>query len=372
MAKRNPTPTPHVTYHTRLGPNGKPRRNLKGEISILALVRVPKFKPVSKTFRTQEEAEAWAVPRAQELIDQTKRGGARPNLSTLTVGELINEYLDDQRAEALRSYEDYADRAHWWRQHYGDMRLLDFGVTAMYEARDKLQSTGRHGTRSAGTVNRHLAVMRLIWNWGKSAGWIPLERGWPTKLLLKEPPGRIRFLSRDELDAVLKAAERDPVVRTAILVSVATGVRQGELLRLKWADIDFPNARVTILETKNATPRRVHLTAQAAAALEALKAMKVRSPTHVFINEEGKPLKQSQLEMRWRRIRAAAKLADFRWHDLRHTCASILAQHGSTLLEIGSVLGHKSPSMTMRYAHLVQGAPVKGHAALDEMLGGKP
>ena len=291
MAKRNSTPTPFVTFHTRLDARGRPRRNLDGTQSILTIVRVPKFKPVSKTFHSQAEAEAWAVPLARELVDQKKRGGARPSLSTLIVGQLIDRYLDDPATETLKSYEDYAARAYWWRDRYGDMKVLDFGPAALHEARDALRLTGRHGVRSAGTVNRHLAVMRLIWNWGKSAGWLPLERAWPTKLLLTEPPGRIRFLSCDELDAVLAAAEADPVLRAAILVSVATGVRQGELLRLRWPDVDFANARVTILETKNATPRRVHLTSQAIAAL---KGMKVRSPVHVFINEAGEALESSR------------------------------------------------------------------------------
>ena len=334
----------HATFHTRLAPNGKPRRNRDGSLSILALVRVPKFKPVSRTFKTQEEAEAWAIPRAQELIAQRKQGSVRPSLSTLTVAQLINQYLDDPRTEALGSYEDYADRAHWWRTHYGEVKVLDFGVAVLYEARDKLRSSGRRKARTAGTVNRHLSVMRLIWNWGRSAGWLPQERVWPTKLHLQEPAGRTRFLSLTELNALLKTAETDAVMRAAILASVATGVRQGELLRLKWADVDFAHGWITILETKTATPRRVHLTAQAVSALEGLKAAKVSSLVHVFLDRDGTALTQSKLEMYWRRIRAAAGLKDFRWHDLRHTCASILAQNGATLLEIGSVLGHKSPS----------------------------
>jgi integrase len=362
----------HATFHTRLGANGKPRRNRDGSLSILALVRVPKFKPVSRTFKTQHEAEAWAIPRAQELIAQRKQGSVRPTLSTLTVGQLINQYLDDPRAEALRSYEDYADRAHWWRTHYGEVKVLDFGVDVLFEARRKLMSSGRRGIRTAGTVNRHLSVMRLVWNWGRTAKWIPQDRGWPTKLHLQEPAWRTRFLSPTELSTLLKTADTDAVMRAAILASVATGVRQGELLRLKWADIDFANGWITILETKTATPRRVHLTAQAVSALEGLKAAKVSSLVHVFLDRDGTALTQSKLEMYWRRIRAAAGLKDFRWHDLRHTCASILAQNGATLLEIGSVLGHKSPSMTMRYAHLVQGAPVKGHAELDALLRGSP
>ena len=70
MAKRNRTASAlHVTYHTRLGPNGRPRKNRDGSLSILTLVRVPKFKRVSRTFKTHEEAEAWAVPLAVPLCN---------------------------------------------------------------------------------------------------------------------------------------------------------------------------------------------------------------------------------------------------------------------------------------------------------------
>jgi site-specific recombinase XerD len=109
-------------------------------------------------------------------------------------------------------------------------------------------------------------------------------------------------------------------------------------------------------------------------AVEALKALrkgKVVSATHVFLLGD-EPFEKSMLETRWKTIRKDAGLQDFRWHDLRHSCASFLAQKGATLLEIGSVLGHKSPSVTQRYSHLVQGALVKGHAKLDAKLRKSP
>jgi site-specific recombinase XerD len=92
----------------------------------------------------------------------------------------------------------------------------------------------------------------------------------------------------------------------------------------------------------------------------------------VFITDEGEPASKDWVSCRWKIIRANAGLKNFRWHDLRHSCASLLAQNGATLLEIGSVLGHKSPSATKRYAHLVEGAPVTGHTKLDEKLRHKP
>jgi integrase len=349
-----------------------PRKNKDRSISFLTLVRVKGFKPTSRCFATKAEAKAWAAPLERDLKDQAKKRGARPTLTTLTVGQLIDKYLDDPNAEAKKSYEDYATRAHWWRQHYGTIKVLDFDIAVLEEARDKLRFSGRRGgVREAGTVNRHLSVMRLIWNWGRRRKWVTESQAWPTMLHLKEPPGRTRFLSSDELGAVLKAAEPDAVMRAAILVSIATGLRQGELLRLKWSDIDFVNQHVTVHEAKNKTPRRVHLGAQAIAALDGLKRAVVRSPAHVFLDGGGAPLTQSRLEHRWKRIRAAAKLADFRWHDLRHTCASYLAQNGAGLLEIADVLGHKTMQMVKRYSHFVQGAPVKGHAELDVLLRGK-
>jgi integrase len=100
----------------------------------------------------------------------------------------------------------------------------------------------------------------------------------------------------------------------------------------------------------------------------------------VFLDDEGEPLTGQDLDRRWRAVRAAAglkstkdKTADgtgFRWHDFRHSCASFLAQNGSSLIEIGSVLGHKSPSVTAKYAHLTVGKAVTGHEALNSKLEG--
>jgi integrase len=349
------------------------RKNRDRTTSILTLVRVKGFRPVSKSFKTKAEAEEWAERLEKELKGHAKRGGVRADIAKLTVGQLVREYLADPKIKALRSYEDYETRLDWWLAGYAGVKVVEFGVLMLREAREKLMSTGRKKKgRAPATVNRHLSVMRGVWNWGRSSGLIPLERSWPTKLLLTEPAGRARFLSDDELGALLKAAEADEVMRTAILVSVATGIRQGELLRLQWKDVNLDGGKLTLLKTKTATPRTVHVAPTAVEALQGLKKAKVVSTTTVFLAGKGQPLKKSALEVRWYNIRTAAKLVDFHWHDLRHSCASFLARRGATLLEIGSVLGHKSPSMTMRYSHLVQGAPVKGHAELDALLKGKP
>ena len=116
----------------------------------------------------------------------------------------------------------------------------------------------------------------------------------------------------------------------------------------------------------------MYLPPVAAEALRALKREGVVSTEGVFLSHAtSEPLNKGTIRLRWLEIRDAAGLKDFRWHDLRHSCASFLAQHGASLLQIGSVLGHTSPATTKRYSHLVEGEPITGHDELNEKLRGK-
>lgn len=340
------------------------RKNSDGSHSWVAWVRVKPFKPATRGgFSTKKQAIAWAEPLERDL--RGKRKAVRADVTTLTIGELAREFLDDPETKSLRTYADLSLLIAWWVNLYGGERVLDFGVLTLRAARTKLQPG-----RAPATVNRHLSAMRSCWNWARAAGFIPQDRLWPARLMLTEPTGRTRSLSDDELDRVLKAAaEHSDVMHAAIIVSIACGVRQSELLRLKWSDVDLDKQRLRVMLSKNAESRSVYLPTSAVAVLKKLK-MAPLVGHYVFIDDAANPVKKMWLEYRWRTIRKAATLHDFRWHDLRHSCASFLAQNGANLLEIGSVLGHKSTAITRRYAHLVEGAPVTGHTRLDHKLGG--
>jgi integrase len=344
----------------------KPRKLTKadGTTYWIAQVLVKPFKRVSKTFPTKRDALEWAEALQIEL--RSKRKAVRSDLTKLSVAQLTREFLDDPQTRTLRTYASLEPLIAWWVNRYGGMRVLDFSVLTAREARDKLVPG-----RAPATTNRYLSAMRSCWNWARSQGLLPQDRLWPSKLMLREPRGRTRFLSNEELHRLLKESATDPVMHAAVMVSLGCGVRQSELLRLKWADIDFERERLTVLLSKNNESRAVHLPKSAAGALLSLK----RAPlvgTQVFIDAGGEPFNKAQLEHRWKKVRDAAALKDFRWHDLRHSCASFLAQAGANLLEIGSVLGHKSPTITKRYSHLIEGAAVTGSAKLDEKLrGGK-
>jgi integrase len=336
-----------------------------GETNFIAVVRIKGFKTTAKTFDTKAAATEWAASLEKELRTQRKRGGARADVSTLSVGGLVREYLADDRTKSLRSFKGTERLLGWWVNKYANIKVIDFGADSLLKARTELRAG-----RSPATTNRYLSAMRSCWAWGRAMHLVAQERTWPIRLLLKEPRGRTRFLNDGEIDALLTAAAPDPVMYAAILVSIATGVRKGELLRLTWADLDLVAGKLTVRESKNGEMRAVHLPANAIEALKKLKKLPLVSATHVLLDtRNGKPLSRSRLEYRWPQVRNAAKLADFRWHDLRHTCASVLVQAGASLPQVGSVLGHKSLNMTMRYSHLIEGAAVTGHDVLNTKLG---
>jgi integrase len=348
-------------------PSYNKRTNGDGSKAVLAWVRIRPFKPVSKSFPTQADARSWAEALEEELRKQRKHGQARRDLTSLTIKGLIEEFLADPETKQLKYFPDLEALLAWWINHCGGEKVLGFGTVKLREARELLG----HG-RAPATVNRYLSALRSCWNWGRAAQYVPAEKVWPTRLFLTEPRERVRFLNDEELKGILEAAQKHaPWMYAAVMVSLATGLRQGELLRLEWKDVNVEGKTVTVLISKNTKRRIVHLPTPAVEALKKLRRDGIVGRKLVFVDGNGDPADKSFLTFHWNKVRTAAGLVDFRWHDLRHSCASFLAQNGASLVEIGSVLGHSSPSITAKYAHLVAGKPVTGSAALAEKLSAK-
>jgi integrase len=341
------------------------RKNKDGTTSYLGVVRVRPFDPASKAFPTRAEARRWADDLVRELTTKRNSSDVRKDITSLTLKQLVEEYLAEHETKKLRTFDDVERLLGWWVNHFGAEKVLETGPVKLREARDLLHKGGR----AEGTVNRYLGSLRSAWNWGKAAGLIPADKMWPTRLFLSEPRERVRFLNDGELKAVLAEAEKNaPWMHAAVVVSLATGLRQGELLRLAWADIDSAKQTIIVHVSKSGKRRLIHLPSP---AVEALKKMRVVGPKLVFVRPDGTPADKGFLNFNWKKVRKNAGLVDFHWHDLRHSCASFLAQAGASLTEIASVLGHSSPSITAKYAHMVAGRPVTGADKLAEKLGAK-
>ncbi len=141
-----------------------------------------------------------------------------------------------------------------------------------------------------------------------------------------------------------------PWLYPLVLMALATGARRGELLGLKWRDVDMIRGVVVFHVTKNRERRAVPV---AGVALDALKAWADgKGEAEQLVFEGPEPGRVVWIDQAWREVLVAAEITEFRFHDLRHSAASYLAMSGATAPEIAAVLGHKTLQMVKRYAHL--------------------
>ncbi len=150
-----------------------------------------------------------------------------------------------------------------------------------------------------------------------------------------------------------------------VLMALTTGARRGELTALRWRDLDSEHAVALVRVTKNGEPRALPVLPAVADELARLKAedearFKIALPSVLIFHSERCPRVAFHFEQLWQRALKTARVRNFTFHCLRHTCASILAQQGASLLELADVLGHRQLAMVKRYAHLT----TKSKAAL--------
>jgi integrase len=190
--------------------------------------------------------------------------------------------------------------------------------------------------------------LRRLFSIALREGWIlrhPFS-GSDTIISSSDETKRTRILSEAEEDALLDACDENRAKLKAIIVcALDTGMRRGEILSLRWADVDLKNRRINIqaMNTKTLRSRSIAITFR---LLEELLILPNRdSSTRVFGITD--TVKRS-----WATAKRIAGISDLRFHDLRHTCATRLVQGGLPIAEIARVLGHSNITTTFRYANV--------------------
>jgi integrase len=178
--------------------------------------------------------------------------------------------------------------------------------------------------------------------------------------LPKTPQGRTSYLSPIELKAALQAAS--DWMRAPLALAAFTGMRRGELLGLRWTDVDLPNRRVYLRETKNGSLRILALNDLAVRVLDSLP--QDGPGDAVFAGVDA-----AKLSVYTRRLFQSLKIEDASFHSLRHTAASWLVMEGCDLYAVGQLLGHRTPRMTQRYAHLSPSYMAAAVSKLDGVFG---
>lgn len=171
-----------------------------------------------------------------------------------------------------------------------------------------------------------------------------------------EPFGRNRFLTDDERERLLLECQRSkwPLLHFLVWLALSTGARRSDLIERKWSDFQLWDAApgIYVPETKNGDSRYLPLTGKCLEMARTAEQQRRPGISYVFARPNGRDGPFRQFDPHWYRALDAAGIEDFRFHDLRHTCASYLASGGASLLEVANVLGHRSLRMTLRYVHL--------------------
>lgn len=332
----------------------KKRISKSGRTSYQARVRVKGQKTRFGTFDRLSDAKTWAADTEARLKLRSKLPAAEAKEHTLA--EAIGRYLEEQMPrKAPRTIPTQTVHLNWWQDKMGFLTLDLVTPAEIIACRDHLLKQGFIST----TANHYLTSLSGVlsaaerdWQW---IGFNPCRTIRP----LKEPQGRLRYLSENEIKQLLDAARADAytLLYPALILALTTGMRRAELFTLKWSDIDFKRRMISLEQTKNQERRSVPLLPAARDILLALKeelaAQAVQDFSQlVFRAPATGGSAYWAIQKPFNRIISELGFRDFRWHDLRHTCASYLAMKGIPMRTIAEILGHKTLQMVKRYAHL--------------------
>lgn len=293
----------------------------------------------AKALEQQARADAW----------KEKEWGVNPPRS---FNEVMLPYLRNA-SQHQRSYETTTNRVKALREHFTGATMNDLAGKDIRAYMDRRMADGV----SAATINRELAALSAAINWCN----VEYEWGLPNPVKgrkLKEPEGRVRWLTRAEVESLCRAARAQKfglLLESFIRLAVNTGCRKEEMLGLEWRRVDFANGLIYLegVHTKAGKRRSIPLNEGSIDALKQMMAFRAEhcpSTPWVFARGNGERV----LCMRTGFARACKKVGieDFKIHDLRHTCAAHLISAGVALAEVRDLLGHSTVMMTERYAHL--------------------
>jgi integrase len=309
----------------------------------------------TRTLPTKSDALAWA--REQE--SRIDRALAPVNLKLLkgtTLKDVLERYLTQVTPAKDSAYTEKVRLRKLMReQAFCNMALADLSPKAFAEYRNARLAVVTPGTvhRELGLIRHALEVARREWDMDLPLN--PLDK-------VKRPRlnnARDRRLDHGDYERLTAALlkTRNPYIAPIVDFAIHTAMRRGEILALRWEQINWHNRTAYIADSKTGMPRTIPLLDSALAVLERLKGEETRGP--IF------PVSMEALKQAWERARNRAGLDDLHFHDLRHEAISRLCEMGLTLPEVALISGHKDPRMLFRYVNLRPADLAKRLAGMD-------
>lgn len=286
----------------------------------------------TEALRTQEKVRSMVIMGEHNLL---------PNAKDSKFDDFSATYL--QRRQHLRCRKRDSLSVRMLLNSFRDYTLKQITPGDIEDYKAKRLDQGL----SPASINRELTCLKGMYSlaikW-KDATYNPVK----DVDLLKEPPGRTRYLSEDEAQRLIESA--DKYLRPIIITALNTGMRLGEILSLTWRQIYVEcvfDPYIEIENSKNNKKRHIPLNDTMIALLES---MDRQQDDFVFHGLRGKPVKC--IKAPWLQTLKKAGITDFRFHDLRHTFASHFVMKGGDIMPLKDILGHSFLKMVERYTHL--------------------
>lgn len=295
-------------------------------------------KRISKSFKLKKEAQTFI---ALLLVDNDLANSLTNHiLTTLNFSDAVKKLLDQDNGRDPSKHQ----RLRYWVSVFGNLKV---GKVTRQQVKAELKRLSND--KAPATLNRYKAALGSLYRYLSDEFDIDYN---PVKGIRQytENNARTRFLSDEELSILFSTVKKSKWDQLFLLVlmAITTGARRSEMLTLEWDDINFKTKTAHLPNTKNGEQRILTLTGDVITEL-----MKYRCiGGYVFPHPNDPTIYFRNFDVHWQSALNEAAIIDFRFHDLRHTCASLLAMNGASLLEIAQVLGHKSITMTQRYSHL--------------------
>ena len=243
-----------------------------------------------------------------------------------------------------------------WKESLGNAPVAELSQQTIERF---LKARMKEKRLSPATTNRHLAMLSSMFNKGVEWGLV-VENSTRGIKPLRENGARVRFLDQDEIHRLIEAASED--FRPILMTALHSGMRRGEILNLKWGDVDLKNRIITVQDSKSGKKRTIPIDDTLNETLRVLSSRFQKG--YVFLSP--------RTGERWvdfkKQFHAAVQKAgveDFRFHDSRHTFASHLVMAGVDIKTVQELLGHATLTMTMKYAHLAPDHRARAIKILD-------
>lgn len=314
------------------------RLNSDGTTSYRAQIRIRGFAPQTKTFARLTDATRW--------VEETKTAMRNIGLLSTEAQRTTLEEALDRRLRELpagnKSAQRERDRIKAWMKHPLAVRFLAQLRGSDFAAhRDRRRAAGM----AENTIAIELKVISKLYKLAASEWGMEGLRNPIASVAMPGPSNsRERRLTPAEEEALMEhLAARGAYLAPLAELAIETAMRQGELLSLAWADVDLVKRVAKLKHTKNSEPRDVPLSTRAVAIIQALpRPLDTAAPLF--------RLSQDQVIRAFRQACADAKIANLKFHDLRHEATSRICDR-LPMHEAMRVTGHKTPSMLMRYYH---------------------